>query len=82
MGRDQGNQGRSGNLSETDRSRGGQTSANEQNRDDQGQFTGTGMNQRRETTDPGSNLGNQGRDDQGQFTGSTGQARHGSKHTR
>ena len=47
MGRDQGNQGRSGNLSESDRSRGGQTSANEQNRDDQGQFTGTGMNQRR-----------------------------------
>ena len=40
------------------------------------------MNQRHETTDPGSNLGNQGRDDQGQFTGSTGQARHGSKHTR
>ena len=53
MGRDQRNQGRSGNLTESDRSRGGQTSANEQNRDDQGQFTG-----------------------------STGQARHGSKHTR
>ena len=42
MGRDnQGNQGgRSGNLSDDDRSRGGETSANEQDRDSQGQFTG------------------------------------------
>ena len=43
MDRDQGNQGgRGSNLSDEDRSRGGQTSADEQDRDEQGQFTGQG----------------------------------------
>jgi hypothetical protein len=43
MARDQGNQGgRGGNLSDEDRSKGGKTSANEQKRDDQGQFAGMG----------------------------------------
>jgi len=37
MGRDQGNQGRGSNLSDADRSQGGQTSSTEQDRDSQGQ---------------------------------------------
>ena len=40
MGRDQNQGDRGSNLSDEDRSRGGQTSANEQDRDSQGQFTG------------------------------------------
>ena len=36
-----GNQDRGSNLSEEDRRRGGETSSREQNRDDQGQWTGT-----------------------------------------
>ena len=61
MGRDQGSQGRGGNLSEQDRSKGGQTSANEQKRDDQGQFTGTGMGNRQGGmgSEPGSEGGGQ-----------------------
>jgi hypothetical protein len=80
MGRDQGNQGRSSNLSEQDRSKGGQTSANEQRRDDQGQFTGTGMGNRQGGMggEPGSQGTSTQRDDQGQFKSPQGGGQGGS----
>ena len=41
MGRDQSNQGRGSNLTDADRSKGGQTSSQEQGRNSQGEWTGT-----------------------------------------
>ena len=82
MGRDnQGNQGgRSGNLSDDDRSRGGETSANEQDRDSQGQFTGMsgrGGSSGGQGGNRGGSNSDQDRDDQGQFTSSRGGSSRG-----
>ena len=84
MGRDQGNQGRgSGNLTDADRSKGGQTSSNEQDRDAQGQFSGTGMGNRQGGmgSEPGGE-GGQRRDDRGQFTDHPGRGNQGGSQNR
>ena len=76
LGRDQSNQDRGSDLSDDDRSVGGQTSAKEQDRDEQGQFSGMGGSQ------GGSHQGgsqDRDRDDQGQFTSDRGGSQGGNR---
>ena len=57
MGRDQNQGDRGGNLSDEDRSQGGQTSANEQDCDSQGQFSGMGGSSSGSSSSAGSSSG-------------------------